>query len=236
MARPPFADGTSVKTRLAAVIPDENMRRRLYAAFLRDVLATCRELTDAAVRIAHTPDGGIEGFGGLCLAAGDLMPQRGDDLGARERHLFEDLFAEGFDRVLVMGSDLPTLPAAHLERARMLLDSNDSVVLGPAEDGGYYLMGLAAGGRARPVPDLFTEIRWSSPFALEDTLRAAERARLRVQLAPTWYDVDDEAGFERLRADLARDASVAPATQSALHEIFGEPFTLPASPPSPCAS
>jgi glycosyltransferase A (GT-A) superfamily protein (DUF2064 family) len=88
-------------------------------------------------------------------------------------------------------------------------------VLGPAEDGGYYLIGLK-----RPAPRLLREVRMSTPTVLADTLAIAAEAGLRVALLPMWYDVDDVASLARLRAELASaDAGVAPATRRFL---FGE--------------
>lgn len=219
MARAP--DGARApKSRLRHAVPEESDRRRLYAAFLADTLAACRALPDAAVRIAWAPDGGTDGFARLGIDQADLLAQRGDDLGARERHLFEDLFAAGFARVVLVGSDLPTLPAAHLAEALARLKPA-AVTLGPAADGGYYLIGLQAPEAGAAVPDLFTDVRWGSPAAFDDTVRAAARAGMGVERLPAWYDVDDEDGLARLRADVgpAREERRAPATARALESL-----------------
>lgn len=222
MARSP-AGGDAPKTRLAGAVPRESDRRRLYAAFLRDLVATCRTVEGATLRLAYAPDGEAAGLTALGVGGEELLPQRGADLGARERAAFADLFAAGFDRVALIGSDLPTLPAGHLRRA---LDASapGTVVLGPSDDGGYYLMALAASAPGEPVPDLFTGVRWSTPSAFEDTEAAARRAGLRVALVPRWRDVDDAEGLANLRAELAGAAGStrAPATAEALAEIFGQ--------------
>lgn len=219
MARAP--DGARApKSRLRHAVPEESDRRRLYAAFLADTLAACRALPDAAVRIAWAPDGGTDGFARLGVDEADLLAQRGDDLGARERHLFEDLFAAGFARVVLVGSDLPTLPAAHVAEALARLKPG-AVTLGPAADGGYYLIGMQAPEPGAAVPDLFTGVRWGSPAAFDDTVRAAARAGMGVERLPAWYDVDDEDGLARLRADVgpAREERRAPATARALESL-----------------
>ena len=214
-ARPP-------KTRLAGVLPDEQDRRRLYGAFLTDVVAGCGRIDGVTVRVAYTEDGGPGGFDQTGVADDQLLPQRGADLGCRERGVFEDLFRDGFSPVVLIGSDLPTLPAARVAEAfDRLRGHGDGVVLGPANDGGYYLIGLAA--RPGPVPDLFSGIRWSTGWARADTVAAAERCGLAVELLDDWYDVDDEAGLTRLRAELATEdgARRAPATARALQELVG---------------
>lgn len=220
MARSPAA-GDAPKTRLADAVPREADRRRLYAAFLADTIAACRTVEGAALRIAYTPDGGRAGLPELGAGAGELLAQRGADLGARERGVFDDLFRDGFEKVVLIGSDLPTLPPAHVSRAIDRV-SPGRVVLGPSADGGYYLIALAAPPAGMPVPDLFSRIRWSTAAALADTRAAAGRAGVGVVLVPGWHDVDDAAGLARLRTDLRQAATRAraPATARALDEIF----------------
>ncbi len=221
MARSP--DGPRApKTRLAPAIGREADRRRLYAAFLRDTLASTRAVPGAALHVAYAEDGDRAGLRALGLRDEELLPQRGADLGERERGVFAALFAAGYDRVAMIGSDLPTLPAAHVEQALDLAAAR-TVVLGRARDGGYYLMALAAGGDGA-VPDLFRGIRWSTAAAFDDTVAAARRAGLAVALVPPWYDVDDEDGLAALRRELAAPGDAgrrAPATAAVLGEILG---------------
>lgn len=221
MARSP-AGSRPPKTRLAAAIPTDADRRRLYAAFLGDTIQTCRRVYGAMLRVACTPNEGTDGFSHLGLADDELIPQRGIDLGARERSVFANLFASGVSSVIIIGSDLPTLPIRHITEAVAKLKPN-TMVLGPSEDGGYYLMGLTSSGSGSRVPDVFNNIRWSTPSALEDTVEAARREGLKVALLPKWYDVDDEGGLMRLRADLKSREHVtrAPATAKVIAEIFG---------------
>jgi len=211
------------KTRLAGVLPDEADRRRVYSAFLTDVVSGCGQVDGATLRVAYTQDAGREGFPEAAVAGTQLIPQRGGDLGERERAIFEDLFRDGFSPVVIIGSDLPTLPSRHVADALDRLGAgNARVVLGPASDGGYYLIGLAAESGDAPVPDLFTGIRWSTEWTRADTVAAADRLGLTVDEVDGWYDVDDEAGFARLRAELATEAGArrAPATKQALEEIL----------------
>ncbi len=220
MARSP-SRGRAPKTRLAGVVPDERDRRRLYAAFLADVVSACRTVEAATLRVAYTPDGGPHGFAPAGVAPDELMPQRGADLGERERAIFEDLFGDGFSPVVVMGSDLPGLPPARIREALARLAAGpDAVVLGPSADGGYYLIGLARPRAGDPTPDLFTGIRWSSPWTRADTVAAAETRGLRVELLDSWRDVDDAADLAALRTALAGGgAHRAPATAAVLDEL-----------------
>ena len=113
-----------------------------------------------------------------------LLDQIGDDLGARMDQACNAIFARGYQRVLVVGTDLPTLPASFYAQALSLLSDHD-LVLGPALDGGYYLIGLR-----RPMPDLFVEIPWSTDQVFALTLKKAEALGLKIGLLPAWRDVD----------------------------------------------
>ena len=222
-ARPP-------KTRLAGVLTDEQDRRRLYAAFLSDVVASCKTIEAVTVRVAYTEDGGTGGFDASGVAVNELLPQRGANLGERERGVFEHLFRDGFSPVVMIGSDMPTLPAERvIEALDRLRAPGDRVVLGPANDGGYYLIGLTARTGDAPVRDLFTGIRWSTEWARADTVRAADRCGLTVELLGDWYDVDDAASLTRLRRELATQdgARRGPATKRVLAELSKSPGGLP---------
>ena len=129
-----------------------------------------------------------------------LIAQSGADLGARMAHLSARLLADGARGGAPDWQRPATLPPAHLaEAARALVAGTADVVLGPAEDGGYYLIGLA-----RPAPALFQDIAWSTGAVLEATRARARALGLREHLLPTWYDVDTPADLGRLRRDLVR--------------------------------
>ncbi len=233
MARSPWADPDTIKTRLAPALPRVEDRQRLYLAFLTDMLSMCRTIAGVRVRVAYAPAVVASGFGRttpavvasglsrtepLSLADPDeLVAQPDGDLGARERGVFDTLFSAGFDRVVMIGSDLPTLPPAHLADAIARLHKG-RVVLGPSDDGGYYLMGLEGPQAPR---ELFDDIRWSTPHALDDTVRGARRAGLEVRLVAPWYDVDEPDDLDRLRRELRgpEAAARAPATAAALAAI-----------------
>ncbi len=113
-----------------------------------------------------------------------LLDQLGDDLGRRMEQAFSTLFERGYTHVCLVGTDIPTLPLAIYHQAYELLVAHE-VVLGPALDGGYYLIGLTG-----PVPALFVDVPWSGGQVLSITKQKAQRLGLRVGLLPEWRDVD----------------------------------------------
>ncbi len=194
------------KTRLSPPLSLEQAAS-LYACFLRDTLDIVRRVPGVSRGIAYLPAGAQAYFTQLAPDF-DLLLQEGVGLGARLNNALCATFERGFRRVIIMNSDGPTLPPAFLTKAFLALDRSD-VVLGPAEDGGYYLIGLK-----RPAPRLLLEVTMSTATVLTDTLAVAREERLRVALAPHWYDVDDAVSLERLLQELS-DAppGLAPHTQ-----------------------
>ena len=113
-----------------------------------------------------------------------VIDQVGDDLGARMNQVFETLFAQKYTQVVIVGTDVPSLPLEQYKQAFTLLGSHD-LVLGPALDGGYYLIGLN-----RPSPELFTGIPWSTEQVLNLTQEKARALGLRTSLLAPWRDID----------------------------------------------
>ncbi len=113
-----------------------------------------------------------------------LIDQVGEDLGQRMDQAFKEVFALGYKRVLLVGTDVPTLPASSYGQALSLLSDHD-LVLGPSLDGGYYLLGLK-----KPASALFTDIPWSTDRVCSLTKAKAESLRLRIGLLPTCRDLD----------------------------------------------
>jgi rSAM/selenodomain-associated transferase 1 len=201
------------KSRLAPVLPCPEQRDALQRALLSDVLETARAVPGAVVRVAVAPGAAAHALAEVGVAPGHVLEQRGDTLGDRERHVLADLFRRGAKQVVLIGSDIPLITLGILEEAFAALAARpDEVVLGPASDGGYYLLGLA-GPR---VPDLFTGVRWSTRYALLDTLRRCEFEQRRVTLLPLLDDVDEPEDLARLREALALEPSRAPRTAAEL--------------------
>lgn len=129
-----------------------------------------------------------------------LIDQVGDDLGLRMQQAFATLFEKGYQRVFIVGTDIPSLPLDYYKQALAMLDSHD-VVLGPAMDGGYYLIGLK-----QPRQELFANIAWSTDRVLAATQEKAAGLGLKTALLPSWRDVDTIDDLTALMAASALDA------------------------------
>jgi rSAM/selenodomain-associated transferase 1 len=194
MAKAPRAG--AVKTRLCPPLrPPE--AAELARCFLLDTVERVRQIVGVQPIVAYAPAEALAQFEEAAPGF-VLLPQRGRDLGERQRHLVEDALGLGLQAALLIGTDSPTLPRECLDEAVSLVMARDvDVVLGPTEDGGYYLIGLRT-----PSPALFEGIPWSTPTVLSRILERAQRLGLRVACLPTWFDVDTGADLERLRAAL----------------------------------
>lgn len=168
---------------------------QLYEAFLRDTLDLMRQIPGVRPILAYLPEDAAGYFRSLAPDF-ELLPQQGDDLGERLDNALSHCLNDGFQRAVIMDSDSPTLPAEYLVRAFRALDTTDCVV-GPCDDGGYYLIGLR-----RPAPRLLRNVRMSTPTVTRDTLALAAEGKLTCAQLPMWYDVDTVAELERLRAEL----------------------------------
>ena len=204
-----------VKTRLEPLLgPDR--AARLHEAFLRDVLARARARIGSDTVLYHHPE-----HPGLILESLDvtLAPQRGSDLGERMASALTEQEEAGVERVVILGSDSPDLPPAALDRAFAILHTRQ-LVLGPAVDGGYWLVG------ARGVPRAaLTDIPWGTDAVLSATLAAVQRHGLDAGLLDVWYDVDrpDNLRFLKTHLDFllhtAREDR-CPITRRLLDEIL----------------
>ena len=196
VAKRPVAGQT--KTRLCPPLTGE-AAAALYACFLHDTLDVMRQVPDVGRGIVYLPEAAGDYFSALAPDM-QLSLQQGTDLGERLDHLLTAALEAGACQAVVMDSDSPTLPADYLVQAFDALSGPNDVVLGPCEDGGYYLIGLK-----RPRPRLLRDVQMSTPYVVRDTLALAEQLDLQVALLPSWYDVDTVAELDRLHAEL-RDA------------------------------
>lgn len=186
-----------VKTRLCPPL-SQGEAAELYRCFLLDKIAQVNTLQRATPVVSYSPADSKPLFEELAPGHFILIPQRGDDLGARLLSTFDQLFRQGYRQVLAIDSDTPTLPTAYLEQALALMaERENDVVLGPTEDGGYYLIGLR-----RPHRELFERMPWSTPQVVPETRRRAEQYGLLVAYTESWYDVDTPDDLTRLRAAL----------------------------------
>lgn len=202
----------SVKTRLhPALGPADAVE--LYRAFVEDTVALCRSVRDAGrVSVRLWADDASDPSVVAWAEALDTKPleQPEGDLGVRMGAAFDRGLAEA-ERVVIIGSDAPTLPFSTIVAAFNGLEHAE-LVLGPSNDGGYFAIGATAESPS------FDGVRWSTEFTYRDT-RAVNASR-EIGALPPWYDVDDEADLQTLRAHLSTSPTAAPATAAALRELM----------------
>lgn len=199
-----------VKTRLCPPL-SADQAARLSAAFIVDTWQVLASLP-AAETIATVAVAGDPRHLPSAVRNAETWTQASGDLGAR----IEQVTHAGLkraDRVIVIGSDAPALPAALIRGASRALAHADAV-LGPAIDGGYYLIGMR-----RCEPGLFSDLPWSAPNTRAATIARLEERGYSVALLPAWFDVDDEDGLALLRHLLASHLIDAPATRQVLGDI-----------------
>ena len=192
------------KTRLCPPLTP-HQAATLSAAFLRDItenIALAARHLPISGYVAYAPagaedlfDGHLAAGTGLLLADGSsLMPPGVSGFGRCLLHATLAMLAHGHTSAVVLNSDSPTLPTSVLVRAAAALaQEGDRVVLGPADDGGYYLLGMKAAHA-----HLFADIAWSTDSVAETTRIRATELGLEVVELPSWYDVDDHAALRRL--------------------------------------
>jgi uncharacterized protein len=190
----------AVKTRLVPPL-DHDEAARLSVCFLRDTAENIARVTfeEPAEGIAvYTPVGSERAFDGLLCEGFKLVVQRGEAFGERLFHAAEDLLSLGYQSLCLIDSDSPTLPRACLaEAVRALAAPGDRIVLGPSDDGGYYLIGLKQAHKR-----VFEQINLSTSQVLDQTIERADEIGLEVALLPAWYDVDDGLTLGRLCDEL----------------------------------
>ncbi len=198
----------SVKTRLAERI-GATAACALHEAFVRDLAARLTALGLPVCWAFWPPAAPFATLvpGQRCIA------QLGRDLGERLEGAIRACLESMALPVLAIGADAPHLEPDRLTEAAVALGEGADVVLGPATDGGYYLIGLRA-----PCPPLFRDIDWGASSVLDTTLARARTAGLRVHLLAATFDVDDLDGLESLRALLARGEVQLPHTAAVLSD------------------
>ena len=208
-----------VKTRLVPPLSPEEAAQ-LNVCFLRDTAAAIAKACGTTARGVgvYTPVGAEGAYIDILPSDFELLPQRGDGFGERLALATADLFQCGFGSVCLIDSDSPTVSAdVYADAVEILSKAGDRVVLGPSDDGGYYLIGLKKNHR-----QFFERIDWSTDRVLEQTKQRARELNLEVSLLPTGYDVDDAATLRRLCSELLSEnsnADIAPATRKFLASL-----------------
>jgi uncharacterized protein len=212
-----------VKTRLVPPLTHDEAAQ-LNSSFLRDIAAAISAAATGRIARAvavYTPPGAEAAYENILPEEFLFIAQRGHNFGDRLFFAAEDLFTVGFNSVCLINSDSPTVPAENFSQAIELLHlPGDRIVLGPSDDGGYYLIGIKKLHR-----EIFERIDWSTERVLDQTLQRAAEIGAEVRLLPAGYDVDNRATLERLCSELlrentSRDCGIAPNTQKFLAEII----------------
>ena len=212
-----------VKTRLVPPLTTDEAAE-LNKCFLRDTaggISSAATGNDASGIAVYTPVGTESAYDDILPGDFSLLPQRGVGFGERLYFAAEDLFRCGFDSVCLIDSDSPTVPGKTFLKAIELLKTHrDCMVLGPCDDGGYYLIGLK-----NPRRELFEEIDWSTKRVFDQTMSRAREIGLEVKLLPPGYDIDDAAGLRRLCNELRRRnvrTDIAPNTRKFVRELLAQ--------------
>jgi uncharacterized protein len=203
----------TTKTRLASSLGDEETVQ-LYCAFLTDLAQRFAAQSAYDLHWAYTP-AEVDYASFMATIAPSLahqmcfFPQKGAEFGDRLFDAFRWTFEHGYERTVLIGSDSPHIGRDTIEQARDALDEAD-VALGPAEDGGYYLIAM------QKPHDVFRDIPMSTSQVLQMTIALAQRQGLKVNILETLFDIDELPDLARLAQLLRTNASLAPATAAYL--------------------
>lgn len=181
-----------IKSRLGSAI-GEDAALELYRNFVLDTIDAIVKSGHPFRIFFHPPDAG-EALASWLGPHFHYIPQAGDDLGENMERAFRKVFTEGFTRAVLLGSDIPDVTPAVLNEAIESLGTND-VVMGPAADGGYYLIGC---NRGSFLPNVFHGIVWGTSTVFRETMGILHEASLRVHLVPEWQDVDTKDDLKSL--------------------------------------
>ena len=186
IARSP--ESGEVKTRLKKILSDEE-RVALYTRLLDGTVGRMKGISGAETFITYTPANAAGYFERFNVK---IFPQGDGDLGARLSGAIEHVYALGYDRIAIVGSDVPGLSSRIGSEAFKSLSDAD-ITIGPSTDGGYYLIGMS-----RPIPELFEDIPWSTNMVLKTTVKKARELGLTIELLDILDDVDTPEDLERL--------------------------------------
>lgn len=184
----------SVKTRLGNVI-GYSLAAELYRIFLNLTFEIGKESAAKKVSVTYEPPEKADAFMKIIPPQFERFSQCDGNLGQKLFHASETAFRDNACKLIMLGSDSPTLPVKFIDEAFKRLGHFD-LVLGPAEDGGYYLIGMKQTHNA-----LFENIEWSKNSVLQSTVERAKALGLNYYLLPKWYDVDDLGTLLRAAED-----------------------------------
>ena len=190
-----------VKTRLIPKLSAEQAAL-LYKAFLTDWCELLSKLSNIDLIIAFTPEGSQPDLEAIIGDAIAYIPQSGDDLGERLTSATRWGLENGYKKIIITGSDSPTLPLTYISEAVNGLTSCD-IVIGPSMDGGYYLIGFSEQNLTTVVPTIFQGITWSTKDVFQQTIERIHTSNAKLHLLPPWYDVDTPEDLDFLHTHLS---------------------------------
>ena len=204
---------TSVKTRLAKSLGPE-VATNLYTHFVTDILTTLKRSRHKHIICFYPPDAqpeAAEWMGHDQI----LWPQQGDGLGARMANALTRSFSNGYQKALLMGTDFPDLSTQVIDTAFHSLTANDAVI-GPAVDGGYYLIGFRADTF---LPTVFDEMPWGTKGVFSETIKAFRNKGLKIHVLPQWRDIDTYEDLEFFIQSYTASQPTASSTAAYLKRI-----------------
>lgn len=213
-----YPERGKVKTRIAAHLGDD-FAHKLYLSFLRDLFASAGKV-NAHVIVTYASEGDVDEAAAASEWGYEAHRQSGKNLGERMFNSMKRIFRMGYERCVLMGSDIPDLPAETLAESFIALDTHD-YVLGPSEDGGYYLVGTK---KEKLHESVFQGIPWSTGGVLKATMRAMDAGGLGCRILGPWSDIDD---MEDLRAFYTRNLQGTASTFTMQFLMKSGIFTLP---------
>ena len=188
----------AVKSRLAAAIGEEHACR-LYEQFVLDLLKTLEKAANDgnyALKVCFYPPESAKAIAKWLGSRYEYLSQQGGDLGERMSKAFRESFVAGYRQILLVGSDIPDLPAQIIHDGFASLKQHGAVI-GPAHDGGYYLIGFRSDCF---LPDIFTDIRWDTGDVFEKTMALFGLGNQDVSILPSWRDIDTLEDLRDLQA------------------------------------
>jgi rSAM/selenodomain-associated transferase 1 len=193
MAKAPLQG--EVKTRLSEVLSHQKSAE-LSSCFFMDAMELAYCVQDCDILLAFSPDDEVESFPIADMDIIECIPQGRGNLGDRMERVFEKSFSSGYSKVILIGTDMPTLPFKNIQDAFTLLDEH-TVVVGPSLDGGYYMLGMRS-----LIREIFEGIDWGTGEVLQQTTERLKKKGVQYKYLPTWYDVDTASDLNFLIAHL----------------------------------
>jgi rSAM/selenodomain-associated transferase 1 len=209
-----YPENGGVKTRLAKSIGDA-AAVSLYKCFVEDILSSL-QCINAHTWICYYPESSIDDMPGWLGSSYFYLLQKGENLGKRLQHCFKSSFDKGFEKTIVLASDIPEISENIINNAFKILEYKDAVI-GPSFDGGYYLVGF---NKKSYAAQIFDDISWSTDLVYEETLRKIEAYKLRYSVLDKINDMDTIDDIRKFSIRNGKDLSRGLKTKRCIEELF----------------